>query len=147
MVEEKEFELKKRKRRKRSKKIKIEVTDDVLQQEDMFMSVQDFENRRVLLPDFLEEEDWEEDDDYDDDDQAEDDDDYDEDEDDDDYDDDQDTPDDEVEPFCNRDCYDFNERLDRSKDDKCCVHCNLYLTLACPHLKDFMDDIDGLDPD
>jgi hypothetical protein len=142
LVKEEEFELKKRKRRKRSKKIRIEVTDDVLQQEEMFMSVQDFENRRVELPDFLLEEDWEEDDyeddDYDDDDDQ--DDDY-----DDDYDDDQDT--DEVEPFCNRACYVFNKRLERSKDDKCCVHCNLFLTLACPHLSDFMDDIDGLDPD
>jgi len=109
----------------------------------MFMSVQDFENRKVVLPDFLLDEDWEEEEDDDDDDEY--------DDDDDEYDDDDDQgttkEDDSVEPFCERECYEFNSKLEGSLDDKCCIHCNLYLTLRCPHLKDFMDDIDGLDPD
>jgi len=111
------------------------------------MSVKDFEDRMVMLPEFLIEEDWEED-------EEDEEDGYDDADCDDDeengYDDDDDqdvAEDDGIEPFCDRECYEFNGKLDRTLDDKCCTHCNLYLTLGCPHLKDFMDDIDGLDPD
>ena len=48
--------------------------------------------------------------------------------------------------FCDRECYEFNKKFSEDLDDRCCDHCLHYLTLQCPHIKEFMDDIDDLDP-
>jgi hypothetical protein len=113
----------------------------------MFMSVRDFEQQRVVLPDFLQNDDWEEEEGEEGDDEGLVDEEG-EDDGEDLYEDEGDGTEDEDEgQFCGRDCYVFNVRLDKDKDDRCCIHCKMYLTLQCPHLSDFMDDIDGLDPD
>jgi len=49
--------------------------------------------------------------------------------------------------FINRECYEFNSKLDAGQDDKHCRHCKKYLTLHCPHIKDFMDDVEDYEPD
>jgi len=49
--------------------------------------------------------------------------------------------------FCNRECYQFNTKMAVELDDKCCKHCRLYLTLQCVHIKDFMDEVDEADVD
>jgi hypothetical protein len=54
---------------------------------------------------------------------------------------------DDEDEFCNRECYEFNEKFPEDLDDKCCMHCIMYLTLNCPHINDFIDDIEELDPD
>jgi len=49
--------------------------------------------------------------------------------------------------FCNRECYDFNVKLEVGLDDKCCKHCKLYLTLQCPNISEFMDEVEEGDVD
>jgi hypothetical protein len=51
------------------------------------------------------------------------------------------------EKTCNRECYQFNPKMTPELDDKCCKHCRLYLTLQCPHIKEFMDEVDEGDVD
>jgi hypothetical protein len=51
---------------------------------------------------------------------------------------------DEESEFCNRECYEFDERLKAQFDDSCCGHCRKYLTIQCEHLEDFMEKIDDL---
>lgn len=46
--------------------------------------------------------------------------------------------------FCNRECYEFNERLKSQFDDDCCEHCKKYLTIQCEHLEDFQAEIEDL---
>ncbi|MEE9152232.1 MAG: hypothetical protein V3U20_10445 [Thermoplasmata archaeon] len=47
--------------------------------------------------------------------------------------------------FCNRECYEFNDKLKNLFDDNCCEHCIKYLTLQCERLEDFMEEIVDLD--
>ena len=49
--------------------------------------------------------------------------------------------------FRNRPCYQFNHALKASLDDKACGHCRLYLTASCPHIDEFIDDVEDLSPD
>jgi hypothetical protein len=49
--------------------------------------------------------------------------------------------------YCNRECYVFNAKLEGTLDDKCCKHCKLYLTLQCPHINEFMDEVEEGDVD
>ncbi|HEV2167246.1 MAG TPA: hypothetical protein VGS23_09790 [Thermoplasmata archaeon] len=49
--------------------------------------------------------------------------------------------------FMNRPCYTFNRSLARSLDDTRCRHCRHYLTSACPHIDEFIDDVEDLTPD
>jgi len=44
-------------------------------------------------------------------------------------------------------CYEFNERLDPSLDDGECIHCRKYLTLSCPHIDEFLDDLEDFEVD
>ena len=45
-------------------------------------------------------------------------------------------------PRQNRPCYIFNPRLEREKDDRACEHCRYYLTPRCPHLDEFLEDLE-----
>jgi hypothetical protein len=49
--------------------------------------------------------------------------------------------------FINRPCYVFNPSLPRSSDDARCRHCRHYLTAACPHIEEFLDDVEDLAPE
>ncbi len=39
-------------------------------------------------------------------------------------------------------CYEFNPRLRDDLDDQGCAHCRLYLTTRCPHLPEFLQQIE-----
>ncbi len=54
---------------------------------------------------------------------------------------------DEESKFVNRPCYVFNPRLPRSQDDAHCRHCRHYLTANCPHIDEFIDDVEDLSPE
>jgi hypothetical protein len=49
--------------------------------------------------------------------------------------------------FFNRPCYEFNGMLARGLDDTHCRHCRHYLTARCPHIDEFLDDVDDLEPE
>ncbi len=49
--------------------------------------------------------------------------------------------------FINRPCYVFNPDLGRDFDDARCRHCRHYLTARCPHIDEFLDDVEDLEPD
>jgi hypothetical protein len=49
--------------------------------------------------------------------------------------------------FTNRPCYEFNRQLLPSWDDKHCSHCRHYLTARCPHIDEFLDDVEDLTPE
>jgi len=51
------------------------------------------------------------------------------------------------ERFTDRPCYEFNPGLDDSANDRHCRHCRHYLTARCPHIDEFMDDVDDLSPE
>jgi hypothetical protein len=140
----------KKSRKRQRKKIRLEVDEKTLEDVDLFMSVGDFADRRVILPDFLTDENWSQEESEDDEGDG--------------SEDDYDTGDDDDEgeyyfeggeveqkhaqdEFCDRECYEFNARLESSLNDGCCVHCSKYLTLRCPSLDDFMDDIEDYGDD
>ncbi len=50
-------------------------------------------------------------------------------------------------PFVNRPCYEFNNRLGTAANDRRCVHCRHYLTPRCPEIDEFLDDVDDLGPE
>ncbi len=54
---------------------------------------------------------------------------------------------DEEERFIGRPCYAFNPSLRPSLDDTRCSHCRYYLTARCPHIDEFLDDVEDLSPD
>ena len=56
-------------------------------------------------------------------------------------------PSDSEDRFRNRPCYVFNPALKSSLDDKGCGHCRFYLTSSCPHIDEFIDDVEDLSPD
>jgi hypothetical protein len=53
----------------------------------------------------------------------------------------------ETERFVDRPCYQFNRTLANAYDDRHCVHCRYYLTARCPHIDEFLDDVEDLAPE
>jgi hypothetical protein len=53
----------------------------------------------------------------------------------------------EAERFTNRPCYEFNRQLLPAWNDKHCSHCRHYLTARCPHIDEFLDDVEDLSPE
>jgi len=51
------------------------------------------------------------------------------------------------ERFTDRPCYEFNTALGGGADDRHCRHCRHYLTSRCPHIDEFLDDVDDLSPE
>jgi hypothetical protein len=57
-------------------------------------------------------------------------------------------PEDEAEvPFVDRPCYEFNSRLRLTMNDRRCEHCAHYLTARCPHIEEFLDNVEELSPE
>lgn len=54
---------------------------------------------------------------------------------------------DEEDRFIGRPCYAFNHSLKSNLDDTRCSHCVHYLTARCPHIDEFLDDVEDLSPD
>ena len=55
--------------------------------------------------------------------------------------------DEEEDRFVDRPCYEFNSLLRPAWNDRHCEHCRHYLTARCPHLEDFLDDVEDLTPE
>lgn len=51
------------------------------------------------------------------------------------------------EQFIGRDCYVFNVSLRPSLNDTRCGHCRFYLTARCPHIDEFIEDVEDLSPE
>lgn len=49
--------------------------------------------------------------------------------------------------FIGRECYVFNPQLRASLNDTRCSHCRFYLTANCPHIDEFLDDVEDLMPE
>lgn len=49
--------------------------------------------------------------------------------------------------FQDRPCYVFNRSLPGAYDDKHCTHCRHYLTSRCPHIDEFLDDVEEMGSD
>jgi hypothetical protein len=49
--------------------------------------------------------------------------------------------------FFDRPCYAFNRTLPTAYDDRHCSHCRHYLTSRCPHIDEFLDDVEELGPE
>ena len=49
--------------------------------------------------------------------------------------------------FIDRPCYEFNDELTTSWNDRHCSHCRHYLTARCPHIDEFLDDVEDLSPE
>ncbi len=49
--------------------------------------------------------------------------------------------------FFDRPCYEFNRGLAAAWNDKYCQHCRHYLTARCPHIDEFLEDVDDLSPE
>jgi len=49
--------------------------------------------------------------------------------------------------FVGRPCYVFNSSLRGPLDDTRCAHCRHYLTARCPHIDEFLDDVEDLSPE
>ena len=49
--------------------------------------------------------------------------------------------------FVNRPCYEFNSALLPTWNDRRCEHCRHYLTSRCPHIDEFLDDVEDLSPE
>ncbi|MCI4330958.1 MAG: hypothetical protein L3K19_03830 [Thermoplasmata archaeon] len=49
--------------------------------------------------------------------------------------------------FIGRPCYVFNPSLRMSLNDTRCAHCRFYLTAQCPHIDEFLDDVEDLSPE
>jgi len=56
-------------------------------------------------------------------------------------------PEDEENRFVNRPCYEFNDDLHTTWNDRHCEHCRHYLTARCPHIDEFLDDVEDLTPE
>ncbi|MGD0718442.1 MAG: hypothetical protein ABSA15_02525 [Thermoplasmata archaeon] len=50
-------------------------------------------------------------------------------------------------PFVDRPCYEFNSRLRLTMNDRRCEHCAHYLTARCPHIEEFLDNVEELSPE
>jgi hypothetical protein len=49
--------------------------------------------------------------------------------------------------FFDRECYEFNRQLEAGWNDRYCEHCRHYLTARCPHIDEFLDDVEDLSPE
>jgi hypothetical protein len=49
--------------------------------------------------------------------------------------------------FFDRPCYEFNRQLGVGSNDRFCEHCRHYLTARCPHIDEFLDDVEDLSPE
>jgi hypothetical protein len=49
--------------------------------------------------------------------------------------------------FFDRPCYEFNRQLEPGWNDRYCEHCRFYLTARCPHIDEFLDDVEDLTPE
>jgi len=49
--------------------------------------------------------------------------------------------------FFDRECYEFNRQLEPAWNDRYCEHCRHYLTARCPHIDEFLDDVEDLSPE
>jgi hypothetical protein len=49
--------------------------------------------------------------------------------------------------FFDRECYEFNRLLQPAWNDRYCEHCRHYLTSRCPHIDEFLDDVEDLSPE
>ncbi|MGI0132135.1 MAG: hypothetical protein ACREDK_03440 [Thermoplasmata archaeon] len=56
-------------------------------------------------------------------------------------------PEDDKDRFVGRECYVFNPSLRATLDDTQCSHCRFYLTARCPHIDEFLDDVEELSPE
>ncbi|HXY46811.1 MAG TPA: hypothetical protein VEK13_02790 [Thermoplasmata archaeon] len=56
-------------------------------------------------------------------------------------------PDEDEDRFVDRPCYEFNSRLLGAWNDRHCSHCRHYLTARCPHIDEFLDDVEDLTPE
>ena len=54
---------------------------------------------------------------------------------------------DEEDRFIDRPCYEFNNDLTAMWNDRHCEHCRHYLTARCPHIEEFLDDVEDLTPE
>lgn len=54
---------------------------------------------------------------------------------------------DEEPKFFDRSCYEFNRGLSLGLNDKFCTHCRHYLTARCPHIDEFLEDVEDLSPE
>jgi hypothetical protein len=54
---------------------------------------------------------------------------------------------DEEHRFFDRPCYEFNRQLEPAWNDRYCEHCRHYLTARCPHIDEFLDDVEDLTPE
>jgi hypothetical protein len=54
---------------------------------------------------------------------------------------------DEEDRFVDRPCFEFNQLLLPSWNDRRCEHCRHYLTARCPHIEEFLDDVEDLSPE
>jgi hypothetical protein len=54
---------------------------------------------------------------------------------------------DEEQRFFDRPCYEFNRKLLPAWNDRYCQHCQHYLTPRCPHIEEFLDDVEDLSPE
>ena len=55
--------------------------------------------------------------------------------------------DDDPDRFVNRPCYEFNHLLMTGWNDRHCEHCRHFLTAHCPHIDEFLDDVEDLTPE
>ena len=46
-----------------------------------------------------------------------------------------------------RPCFEFNHLLLPTWNDHRCEHCRHYLTARCPHIDEFLDDVEDLSPE
>ena len=53
----------------------------------------------------------------------------------------------EEDKFIGRPCYVFNSALRSNLNDTRCSHCRHYLTARCPHIDEFLDDVEELMPE
>jgi ferredoxin-thioredoxin reductase catalytic subunit len=51
------------------------------------------------------------------------------------------------ERFIGRPCYVFNPAMRPNLNDTRCAHCRFYLTAQCPHIDEFLDDVEDLSPE
>ena len=49
--------------------------------------------------------------------------------------------------FIGRPCYVFNPQLRSNLNDTRCAHCRFYLTSLCPHIDEFLDDVEEMTPE
>ncbi|MEM3444562.1 MAG: hypothetical protein QXJ27_07305 [Thermoplasmata archaeon] len=44
-------------------------------------------------------------------------------------------------------CYVFNDALDPLLDDGACEHCRFFLTTRCPHVDEFIEEVEDMELD